>query len=115
MQTNRTVENIGARRLHTVIERIVEEISFDAPDKAGIAFSIDEVLHCTHFVHQQWTREFDRRYIVSLSHSPHFVHVCSQSGVREKENRRSFTEGRHAKIHIVKPVEQIYETVKQTN
>ena len=43
MQTNRTVENIGARRLHTVIERIVEEISFDAPDKAGIAFSIDEV------------------------------------------------------------------------
>jgi ATP-dependent HslUV protease ATP-binding subunit HslU len=53
MQTNRTVENIGARRLHTVIERIVEEISFDAPDKAGIAFSIDEVLHCTHFVHQQ--------------------------------------------------------------
>ena len=33
---NSTVENIGARRLHTVIERIVEEISFDAPEmKAG--------------------------------------------------------------------------------
>ena len=29
------MENIGARRLHTVIEKIVEEISFDAPDKAG--------------------------------------------------------------------------------
>ena len=29
------MENIGARRLHTIIERIVEEISFDAPDKAG--------------------------------------------------------------------------------
>lgn len=43
MQTNRTVENIGARRLHTVIERIVEEISFDAPDKAGQSFVIDEV------------------------------------------------------------------------
>jgi len=33
--TNRTVENIGARRLHTVIERVMEEISFDAPDRAG--------------------------------------------------------------------------------
>eukprot|EP00611_Tribonema_gayanum_P024061 TRINITY_DN5212_c0_g2_i1.p1 TRINITY_DN5212_c0_g2~~TRINITY_DN5212_c0_g2_i1.p1 ORF type:complete len:521 (+),score=171.69 TRINITY_DN5212_c0_g2_i1:132-1694(+) len=31
-QVNRTVENIGARRLHTVLERVVEEISFDAAD-----------------------------------------------------------------------------------
>jgi len=29
------VENIGARRLHTVIERVMEEISFDAADKQG--------------------------------------------------------------------------------
>lgn len=35
MQTNRTVENIGARRLHTVIERVMEEISFDAPERQG--------------------------------------------------------------------------------
>jgi ATP-dependent HslUV protease ATP-binding subunit HslU len=35
LQTNRTVENIGARRLHTVIERVMEEISFDAPDREG--------------------------------------------------------------------------------
>ena len=34
-EANRTVQNIGARRLHTVIERIVEEISFDAPDIAA--------------------------------------------------------------------------------
>eukprot|EP01036_Dinobryon_divergens_P022744 gene22744-31031_t len=33
--TNQSVENIGARRLHTVIERVMEEISFDAPDKSG--------------------------------------------------------------------------------
>lgn len=33
--TNRTVENIGARRLHTVIERVMEEISFDAAEKQG--------------------------------------------------------------------------------
>jgi ATP-dependent HslUV protease ATP-binding subunit HslU len=34
------VENIGARRLHTVIERIVEDISFDAPDRAGESVTI---------------------------------------------------------------------------
>jgi ATP-dependent HslUV protease ATP-binding subunit HslU len=39
-EINRTVENIGARRLHTVIERIVEEVSFDAPDMAGKTITI---------------------------------------------------------------------------
>lgn len=32
---NRTVENIGARRLHTVMEYLLEEISYDAPEKSG--------------------------------------------------------------------------------
>jgi len=31
------VENIGARRLHTVLERLVEDISFEAPDKVASA------------------------------------------------------------------------------
>ena len=35
------MENIGARRLHTVIERVVEEISFDAPDSAGKQIVVD--------------------------------------------------------------------------
>ena len=39
-ETNRSVENIGARRLHTVIERIVEDISFEAPDKPGETITI---------------------------------------------------------------------------
>jgi hypothetical protein len=34
-ELNRSLENIGARRLHTVIERIVEPISFSAPDLAS--------------------------------------------------------------------------------
>ncbi|MEI6730884.1 MAG: HslU--HslV peptidase ATPase subunit, partial [Pseudomonadota bacterium] len=34
-KVNREVENIGARRLHTIMERLLEEISFDAPDKSG--------------------------------------------------------------------------------
>ena len=37
---NRTVENIGARRLHTVMERVLEDISFEAPDKSGTRFDV---------------------------------------------------------------------------
>merc|ERR1711865_250792 len=40
-EINETVENIGARRLHTVIERIVEDISFDAPELSGTKVEID--------------------------------------------------------------------------
>jgi ATP-dependent HslUV protease ATP-binding subunit HslU len=38
---NRNVENIGARRLHTVLERLLEEISFAATDKSGETLVID--------------------------------------------------------------------------
>ncbi|MGE6697400.1 ATP-dependent protease ATPase subunit HslU [Hyphomonas sp. NPDC076900] len=37
---NKTIENIGARRLQTILERLLDEISFDAPDKAGETFVI---------------------------------------------------------------------------
>ncbi|MFC4346722.1 ATP-dependent protease ATPase subunit HslU [Kordiimonas lipolytica] len=38
---NETVENIGARRLHTVLEKVLEEISFDASDKSGTSITVD--------------------------------------------------------------------------
>lgn len=38
---NREVENIGARRLHTIMEKLLEEISFSAPDKPRESLSID--------------------------------------------------------------------------
>ena len=38
---NETVENIGARRLHTVMEKLLEEISFTASDKPGEKIAID--------------------------------------------------------------------------
>ncbi|KZL19582.1 ATP-dependent protease ATPase subunit HslU [Pseudovibrio axinellae] len=38
---NATIENIGARRLQTVMERILDEISFNAPDKSGEEVVID--------------------------------------------------------------------------
>jgi ATP-dependent HslUV protease ATP-binding subunit HslU len=40
-EVNRAVENIGARRLHTVMERLLDEISFTATDRAGETVSID--------------------------------------------------------------------------
>ncbi|MDQ2105047.1 ATP-dependent protease ATPase subunit HslU [Azospirillum isscasi] len=40
-EINATVENIGARRLHTVLERLLEDISFTASDKAGQTVTID--------------------------------------------------------------------------
>jgi ATP-dependent HslUV protease ATP-binding subunit HslU len=38
---NETTENIGARRLHTVIERLLEELSFSASDQSGSSITID--------------------------------------------------------------------------
>lgn len=40
-EVNRTVENIGARRLHTVMERVFEELSFAAPDRGGQSVTVD--------------------------------------------------------------------------
>jgi ATP-dependent HslUV protease ATP-binding subunit HslU len=40
-QVNDTVENIGARRLQTVMERVLDEISFEATDKGGETITID--------------------------------------------------------------------------
>ncbi len=42
VKVNSTVENIGARRLSTVMERLVEQISFEAPDKGGETIRIDK-------------------------------------------------------------------------
>ena len=40
-QVNETTENIGARRLHTVLERLLDIISYEAPDRSGESFEID--------------------------------------------------------------------------
>jgi ATP-dependent HslUV protease ATP-binding subunit HslU len=40
-QVNERTENIGARRLHTVMERLLETVSFDASEKSGEAVTID--------------------------------------------------------------------------
>lgn len=40
-EVNRSVENIGARRLYTVMERVFEELSFHAPDRSGQLVTVD--------------------------------------------------------------------------
>ena len=39
---NSTVENIGARRLYTIMERVFEELSFSAPDRSGEKVKVDK-------------------------------------------------------------------------
>ncbi len=41
-EVNSSVENIGARRLHTIIEKVLDDISFNATDKAGETIIVDE-------------------------------------------------------------------------
>jgi ATP-dependent HslUV protease ATP-binding subunit HslU len=41
VEVNSTVENIGARRLQTVLERVLDEVSFEASDRAGQTLVID--------------------------------------------------------------------------
>ncbi|KAA5605020.1 ATP-dependent protease ATPase subunit HslU [Roseospira marina] len=43
-EINATVENIGARRLHTVLERLLEEISFTASDRGGETIVVDAAM-----------------------------------------------------------------------
>jgi len=40
-QMNQRLENIGARRLHTIIEKLLEELSFEAPNLSGQAVTLD--------------------------------------------------------------------------
>ncbi|TMV94087.1 ATP-dependent protease ATPase subunit HslU [Thioclava sp. BHET1] len=62
-EVNQSVENIGARRLYTVIERVFEELAFTAPDRAGETVIIDGA-----FVEQELgalTRDIDlSRYVL---------------------------------------------------
>ena len=41
-EVNSSVENIGARRLHTIIEKVLDDISFNATDKAGDTITVDK-------------------------------------------------------------------------
>ncbi|HEY8097510.1 MAG TPA: ATP-dependent protease ATPase subunit HslU [Methylobacter sp.] len=55
-QVNETTENIGARRLHTVLERLLEDISYNAPDLIGNNIVIDAAYvndHLAEFVEDE--------------------------------------------------------------
>jgi ATP-dependent HslUV protease ATP-binding subunit HslU len=44
VEINRTVENLGARRLHTVMEKLLEEVSFTASDRGGQTVTVDAAM-----------------------------------------------------------------------
>jgi ATP-dependent HslUV protease ATP-binding subunit HslU len=50
-QVNEKTENIGARRLHTVMERLLETISFEAADKGGLTLTVDAAYVELHLAH----------------------------------------------------------------
>ena len=45
---NERQENIGARRLHTVLERLLDTLSYEAPDRGGQAITIDRAYVDSH-------------------------------------------------------------------
>ncbi len=53
VQVNQKTEDIGARRLHTVVERVLDEVSFDASDREDLSFTV--------------TAEYVRRQLVDIS------------------------------------------------
>ncbi|WP_417740740.1 ATP-dependent protease ATPase subunit HslU [Salipiger sp.] len=62
-QVNESVENIGARRLYTVMERVFEELSFTAPDRAGEKITVDDAFVETYL--GELTRSADlSRYVL---------------------------------------------------
>ena len=53
---NRSTENIGARRLHTIMELLLEELSFSAPDLQGQSVTIT-----SDYVNERLTRIIEDR------------------------------------------------------
>lgn len=62
-QVNEKTENIGARRLHTVLENILDEIAFEAPDRSGESYVIDSA-HVNKFLGNLVEDEDLSRYIL---------------------------------------------------
>jgi ATP-dependent HslUV protease ATP-binding subunit HslU len=59
-ETNSNTENIGARRLYTVMEKILAEISFDAPEKPGTALRVDRAYVAEHIADLRQDKDLSR-------------------------------------------------------
>ena len=62
-EVNAQAENIGARRLHTIMEKILSDISFDAPEKAGTTVVVDKDFVTEHLDDVRQDKDL-RRYIL---------------------------------------------------
>jgi ATP-dependent HslUV protease ATP-binding subunit HslU len=59
-QVNESTENIGARRLHTVMERLLDVISYEAPDRSGDRFDIEAAYVDEHLVELAGNEDLSR-------------------------------------------------------
>ena len=57
---NESTENIGARRLHTMLERLLETISFEAADRDGDTVSVDKAYVDEHLEELTENEDFAR-------------------------------------------------------
>jgi ATP-dependent HslUV protease ATP-binding subunit HslU len=57
---NREVENIGARRLHTIMEKLMEEASFESPDKDEMTIEVDATYVDAHIGEMAKATDLDR-------------------------------------------------------
>ena len=48
-EVNASIENIGARRLHTLLEKVLDDISFTASDKSGETITVDK-----NYIEKSW-------------------------------------------------------------
>jgi len=62
-QVNESTENIGARRLHTLLERLLESVSFEASDRSGDSVTIDQA-YVTQHLDELAENEDYARYIL---------------------------------------------------
>ena len=63
MRVNTSTENIGARRLYTVMEKLLEDISFEAPEMPGKELTIDAE-YVRHRLSDIWRDQDLSRYIL---------------------------------------------------
>ena len=71
-QVNQTSQNIGARRLYTIMERMLEDLSFEAPDKSGSRVSIP-FAEDRRQVNRQRAHQQPWRRLVAATHQHHTV------------------------------------------
>ena len=85
VEVNSSVENIGARRLQTVMERVLDEISFAAPDRSGETVTIDAAYVREHI--GDLAKNADLSRFILVTRFPRTAVIPASAGVRSRSHR----------------------------